>query len=96
MNYPNDIKDRYADNGSVVHPEYRILAGKIEGKFLFGDVDIIDEVHFETGRLAYVKCKDLENYERGLRITGNLGDSHVAAVWGMRSEKTIYVQMTGA
>ena len=39
MNYPNDIKDRYADNGSVVHPEYRILAGKIEGKFLFGDVD---------------------------------------------------------
>jgi len=96
MNYPNDIKDRYADNGSVVHPEYRMLAGRIEGAFLFGDVDIIDEVHFETGRLAYVEFKDLENYEKALSLITDLDESNIAAVWGMRDEKTVYVQMTGA
>ena len=95
MNYPNDIKDRYADNGSVVHPEYRMLAGRIEGAFLFGDVDIIDEVHFETGRLAYAKFKDLETYEKALLLTTDLEESNIAAIWGMRSEKTIYIQMTG-
>ena len=94
MNYPKDIKDRYADNGSVVHPEYRMLAGRIEGAFLFGDVGA-DDVHFETGRLAYVKFKDLERYEKALPLITDLDESNIAAVWGMRDEKTIYIQMTG-
>ena len=96
MNYPKDIPHRYTDNGEIVSPEYRILAGQVDGALLFASIPMIGEPEFENDHSMYMKFKDEESYKKALGLLDGRSLGHIMAIYGMRSKKTVFIQMTGA
>jgi hypothetical protein len=97
MDYPTDIAHRYADNGDIVPPPYRIVAGHVEVAMDYACLPIVgNEPGFENDHSMYLKFRTEKSYKEALGLLSSNGLGHIAAIYGMKSQKTVYIQMTGA
>ena len=97
MDYPKDIPHRYADNGDIVPPPYRIVAGHVDAAMDYACLPLVGhEPHFENDHSMYLKFRNEKDYNEAIGLLSDNSLGNIAAVYGLRSKKTVYIQMTGA
>ena len=107
MNYPKDIPNRYALNGEVVPPPYRVIAGFVDSEVSCYDPTNIREPEFEKPHVMFLKCRNEKTYKKALTLLEDLtmdkpwhtligNDGKIAGFYGMRSDCKVYIQLTGS